>query len=98
MNVKEIKRIDCVKLRSMCIRCNWYTAGSIDAYNNMFNMCRKDNVTVVQLFEIAKDIYEHTNLDRVREGCSRDYSDSENILNMMIYVNDCAYVYYEMSE
>lgn len=98
MKVKEIKKIDCGKLRGMCIRCNWYTHGSIESYDNMFKMCRKNNITTSQLFEIAKDIYEHTNLDNVREGCSKDYSDSENILNMMIYVNDCTYVYYEMSK
>lgn len=33
-----------------------------------------------------------------KQGCSNDYSDKENILNMMIYINDCTYVYYEMSE
>lgn len=98
MKVKEIKRIDCDKLRSMCIRCNWYTAGNAEAYNSMFEMCRKNNVTTSQLFKIAKNIYEHTNVDSAREGCSKDYSDNENILNMMIYVNDCTYVYYEMSE
>ena len=98
MKVKEIKRIDINKLRSMCIKNNWYTAGSIEEYCNMFKMCEKDNITVSQLFKIAKDIYEHTDVDGAYQGCSSDYSDNENILNMMTYINDCSYVFYEIVE
>lgn len=88
MKIKEIKRIDTDKLRSMCIKNNWYTAGTNEDYSNMFKMCEKGNITTNQLFKIAKDIYEHTNVDRAEQGCSSEYSDNENILNMMIYVND----------
>lgn len=98
MKIKEIKRIDTDKLRSMCIKNNWYTKGTTSDYNNMFKLCQKDNITTNQLYKIAKDIYERTNLDTAKEGCSNDYSDNENILNMMIYVNDCSYVFYEMAE
>lgn len=59
-------------------------------------MCKKDNITTNQLFKIAKDIYEHTDVDRAKQGCSTEYSDNDNILNMMIYINDCTYVFYEM--
>lgn len=97
MTVKEIKRIDTSKLRSMCIKNNWYTAGTNEDYSNMFKMCEKDNITTNQLFKIAKDIYEHTNVDRAEQGCSSEYSNNESILNMMIYVNDCSYVFYEMA-
>lgn len=96
MKIKEIKRIDTDKLRNMCIKNNWYTVGTSVDYYNMFKMCEKDNITAKQLYRIAKDIYEHTNIDSARNGCCSDYSDNENILNMMIYVNDCSYVFYEM--
>lgn len=82
----------------MCIKNNWYTAGTTKDYNNMFKMCEIDNVTPLNLYEIAKDIYELTNIDTAETGCIREYSDNENIFNMMIYVNDCSYVFYEMSE
>lgn len=98
MTIKEIKKIDADKLRNMCIRNNWYTCGTTSDYNNMFKMCQRDNITVNQIYKITKDIYEHTNVDTVKQGCCRAYSDNENILNMMIYVNDCSYVFYEMSE
>lgn len=97
MKIKEIKRIDQNKLRNMCINNNWYTTGTTSDYSNMFKMCQRDNITVNQLYKIAKDIYDHTNINTAKQGCSSDYSDNENILNMMIYVNDCSYVFYELS-
>ena len=96
MKVKEIKRIDTDKLRNICINHNWYTRGTNADYMNMFKMCKKDNISVNQLYKIAKDIYEHTDIDRARTGCSAEYSNEENILNMMIYVNDATYVFYEI--
>ncbi|NBI86918.1 hypothetical protein D3Z47_12165 [Lachnospiraceae bacterium] len=98
MKIKEIKRIDTDKLRNMCINNNWYTAGNTADYNKMFKMCQKDNISTNQLFKITKDIYEHTNVEKARQGCNNEYSDNENILNMMIYVNDCTYVFYELAE
>ena len=96
MKVKEIKRIDTDKLRHICINNNWYTCGSNADYMNMFKMCEKDNISTNQLYKIAKDIYEHTDVASAKTGCSTDYSDDENILNMMIYVNDASYVFYEI--
>jgi len=97
VKIKEIKRIDTDKLRSMCIKNNWYTAGNTTDYSKMFKMCNKDNITPNHLYKIAEDIYKHTNVDTAKQGCSHEYSDNENILNMMIYVNDCTYVFYEMA-
>ena len=96
MKVKEIKRIDTDKLRHICINNNWYTRGTNADYMNMFKMCEKDNVSTNQLYKITKDIYEHTDVKNAINGCSTDYSDEENILNMMIYVNDASYVFYEL--
>ena len=97
MKVKEIKRINTDKLRHICINNNWYTHGTNEEYSNMFKMCKKDNITTNQLYKIAKDIYEHTDVTSAINGCSTDYSDEENILNMMIYVNDASYVFYELA-
>lgn len=98
MKIKETKRIDSDKLRNMCINNNWYTAGNSEDYSKMFEMCKRNNITTNQIYKIAKDIYEHTNVSRAKTGCSTEYSDNENILNMMIYVNDCTYVFYELAE
>lgn len=96
--IKEIKRIDTGKLRNICITNNWYTKGTCEEYSNMFSMCDVDNVTTELLYEIAKDIYEHTNVKTANQGCSEEYSDMENILNMMVYINDSTYVFYESEE
>ena len=97
MKVKEIKRIDTDKLRHICINNNWYTRGSNADYSNMFKMCEKDNITTNQLYKIAKDIYEHTDVESAINGCDASYSDDENILNMMIYVNNASYAFYELA-
>ena len=94
MKVKEIKRIDTDKLRNICINNNWYTRGTNSDYMNMFKMCEKDNISANQLYKITKDIYEHTNVASAKTGCSTEYSDNENILNMMIYVNAASSVFY----
>lgn len=98
MKIKETKRLDNDKVRAMCIRCNWYTAGTNEDYSNMFKMCNADNITPAKLYEIAKDIYEHTNIAAAKEGCSTDQTNNDNILNMMIYLNDCSYVFYDIEE
>lgn len=95
MKIKEVKKIDTDKLRNICIKNNWYTRGTNREYSNMFKMCEKDNISTNDLYEIAKDIYEHTSVEDAKSGCSVEYSDIENILNMMIYVNESSYVFYE---
>lgn len=98
MTVKEIRRIDTDKLRHICINNNWYTCGTNADYSKMFAMCEKDNITTNDLYKIAKDIYEHTDVKSAVNGCDASYSDDENVLNMMIYVNDASYVFYEMKK
>lgn len=98
MKIKEVKRIDTSKLRNICIKNNWYTCGTCAEYSNMFNMCEVENVTTKTLYQITKNIYEHTNINTAENGCSAEYSDTENILNMMVYINDACYVWYEIDE
>lgn len=95
MKIKEVRTIDDVKLRTLCIKANWYTKGTNEEYSNMFLMCEQENIAVDQLYEIAKDIYEHTILsDANAKYIDPSSSETDNILNMMIYLNDCCYVYY----
>lgn len=92
MRVKEIRRLCMVKVNMMCVNNSWYTKGSVEDYNRMLRMCQKNNITTRQLYKIAKDIYEHTDVNDDSIVCSPDQSDTENILNMMSYLNDCTYV------
>lgn len=96
--LKEIKRIDTDKLRQTCINNNWYTKGNTEDYKNMFRICECDTVSLELLYEIAENIYNHTNIASAREGCDFGYTDEENILNMMIYINNCCYVYYKIED
>lgn len=98
MRVRQIRKIDESKLRNMCIKNNWYTVGNNEEYADMFKMCQRDNISTQWIYKIAKNIYEHTDIHSAKQGCSPEYSDSDNILNMMIYINDCTYVFYQMTE
>lgn len=48
------------KLRSVCIKENWYTSGTSEEYYNLLNMAEKENITTDDLVEMASDIVEHT--------------------------------------
>ena len=98
MKIKEIKNIDSNKVYGLCIKSNWYTSGTNKDYANMLQMCEKENISTEDLFKIAQDIFKHTDIKYAMQGCSPEYSDEENILNMMIYLNDCCYVYYEIEK
>ena len=41
-------------------------------------------------------ICKRDDIDKAQEGCTIEYSDDENILNMMTYVNRTTYSFYEM--
>lgn len=53
-------------IMNMCIKRDWYNAGSSVAYGHMLDFVR-DNETIEddsdKYLDIAKDIYEHTDID-----------------------------------
>ena len=97
MKVIERKCFDTDALRSMCIRYNWYTRGSNDSYSKMFELAESFgfNVGADELYQVASDIFIHTNVESAKTGCCSSYTDEENIFNMMTYINDCTIVFYE---
>ena len=62
--MKETRTINSVKVRGVCIRCDWYTAGDCEAYDNMFSFIRKlHNVSTDDIKTIATDIKEHSDTE-----------------------------------
>ena len=62
---KEIRKISASNLRALCIRQNWYTAGDNDEYSHLLlDLAQyKENLSTVDIMEIAADIMEHSELD-----------------------------------
>ena len=59
--MKEVRKIEIDKVRSLCIRNNYYTEGTCEQYAAMFELCRTVNPTTDDFEEIATDIMEHSN-------------------------------------
>ncbi len=66
-NYKECRRLPAHRLRALCIKKNWYTAGSNENYYHLFELTqRSTSLTTEDIIEIAKDIYKHTaRFDRI---------------------------------
>lgn len=61
---KEVRRMDSMNLRSLCIKQDWYTAGNIVEYANLLDTANGyDNITCDELVELATDIKSHSHTD-----------------------------------
>lgn len=61
---KEIREIRASALRQLCIDKDWYTRGDNDEYGHLlFDLAdKKDNLSTMDIIEIAKDIMEHSSI------------------------------------
>lgn len=64
---KEFRHLSGDDLRSLCIRNNWYTHGTCEEYERLFNFLHDEcgcpeNMTTDKLAEIAEDIMEHSDI------------------------------------
>lgn len=92
MKLVETRKIETGKVRVMCIRNNYYTCGTNEEYDKMFQTCESGDVLA-----IASDILEHSNKERLihQSGCS-EREVLENICFGLI--NDCSYTCVEIKD
>lgn len=67
MKFKETRTMCSTALRKLCIRNNWYTAGTNEEYAALFDRLTDccgclENLTTEKLVEIAADIWEHSEI------------------------------------
>ena len=69
INIKEVKAsckerrvLYASDLRELCIKNRWYTRGTNEDYNNLFDSIRKKEITSDMIADIAFDIFQHSNL------------------------------------
>lgn len=63
MKVQEIKKLSSWDVMCMCIKENFYTAGTNDEYQNFLNCVDNFEVNPLNIYQLALDIYNHTPLD-----------------------------------
>lgn len=83
MKIREERRISTEKVRSICIRMDWYSCGTNEEYGRMFEMCSRSKGKPSEIYEIAKDIVEKSNMTTSRySGMSKN----DLIENVMCYI------------
>lgn len=61
-NCKERRVLYTSDLRELCIKNKWYTNGSNEDYNKLFDSIRKKEITSDMITDIAFDIFQHSDL------------------------------------
>lgn len=69
INIKEVKA-SCKErrvlypsdLKELCIKNRWYTKGTNEDYNNLFDFIREKEITTDAIVDIAFNIFQHSNL------------------------------------
>ena len=95
--MKEIRKIDSMKVRAMCIRDNYYTRGTNKEYSHLLNdLCDKDkNITLKDIQKIALDILIHSEWEKKTKIYSCNYD--ELLADVMTsLINECCYSFIEL--
>ena len=86
----ETRKIDTGKLRAICIKKNWFDAGTNEEYAELFRIAREmKNVTSDDLVELATVICEHTD--------GANIQDDEYFCNVLyILAQETCYSYFDI--
>lgn len=94
MKINEKKYWGMSEVRSMCIKHRFYTAGDCEAYGKMLNFVSNHKPTTNNIYKVATDIFEHSDIDLDRYGCDRN----EMIQAIMFDIHkECVSVLYEIA-
>jgi hypothetical protein len=68
--VKLKKRIFRDELRNLCINKDWYTCGTVEQYDRLFDKLH-DDMTEEEIVNVAIDIYDHSEVEKTANeyGC-----------------------------
>lgn len=79
--VKLKKRIFRDELRRLCINKDWYTCGTVEQYDRLFNKLH-DDMTDEEILYVARDIYKHSAIERF----AREYGvPEEEVFDNIVY-------------
>lgn len=85
MKIVENRMFDLTKVRAMCIKYEYYTSGTNEEYIRMFQKCGLN----YSVLDIAKDIFEHSNKEKIMY----DGDSEKEILESICFnlINECTY-------
>lgn len=79
--VKLRKQIFRDELRSLCVRKDWFTCGSIADYDAMFNKLNND-MSDNEIVNVAIDIYNYSDVEKTAEEYGVAY---EEVFDNIVY-------------
>ena len=62
-NIEENKSWHPERVRECCIENQWYTRGTCEEYSKMLDFVRDSKPVLSNLFTVAKDIYDHSDIE-----------------------------------
>lgn len=92
--MKEVRKIQKAKVRTMCIENEYYTRGTCEEYESMFEMCEAENASTDIIENVACDIVAHSDIHELKKrfGCLT----CELVSNVMFeLINDCTVTFIE---
>lgn len=91
---RERRTISADKIIGICIRQEWYTMGTNEDYEQMLSTASsKENLTTDDIVEIATDILEHSDSERIMSCYGMDYDDV--LQSVMFEIANAATVFVE---
>lgn len=55
------------RVQELCIAEQWYTRGDCRAYDHLFELVRAGSRTLEEVIEVAQDIFEHSDVERIEQ-------------------------------
>ena len=94
MKYKEVVDFRADAVRALCIRYNWYTAGSGEAYQRMLDKVDEEPFSLELLEWVAEDIIEHTPTDH------DDFEEYEDAMPLVLFElnRHCCYRFYRKED
>ena len=95
MNVQVTRRLDRDIVRDLCIKHDYYTMGDVREYDRLLDMIPLEP-TDEDFIDIAKDIYRHTDIDRICGTYSCD--ETEAMASILFELYNASWTHVDVTE
>ena len=82
--INERKSWGMYEVRNMCVKHEYYTAGDCEAYEKILNFVEIHKPTTNNIYKVANDIFEHSDIDLDNYGVDKD----EMVAAIMFDINN----------
>ena len=90
MNITETRSWFARDIRSLCIRNDYYTNGTVKEYEELLEFVDENEPTTENIYQAAYNIVEHSNLERYGQ------TDRQNIESVMFEIANECYTHFEI--